>query len=376
MTACRFGVLGPLEVHRGDVRLALGGPKQRTVLAALLLEAGRVVSAERLAALVWGEAPDHAPATLQVYVSNLRRVLRDPTGSAAEVLDSRSPGYLITVPDDALDLRQVALLVAEAHRHRADGNGAVAANLLRLALGLWRGPTLADLRGVPRIAALATTIDRQHNAIRRELFALELELGRHLQLLAELDGAIAQEPHDEALVGLLMLALYRSGRQGDALAVYRTAVDRLVSDLGVDPGAELRTLESAVLRQDPVLDRGILDVPTTVQREDRGVRGACLVLANGVELELASRTWVIGRHPSCEVVLADPESSRRHAEIRPVRSGYLLVDLGSTNGTRIGSVEVREVLLQPGDGIVIGSTHMQYRAGVDGGHQCDRAAGS
>lgn len=365
MSACTYGVLGPVQAHVADRPVPLGGPKQRTVLAALLLEPGRVVGAERLIEYVWGErAPDHAAATLQVYVSNLRRAQRD-SGAGADVLVRRAPGYCIEVGEADLDLTAMNSLVRQAQSLRRDGDGAAAGNLLRLALGLWRGPGLADLRDRVEVAALVAPLDRRRTEVAQQLYEIELELGRHRALQGELETAVAAEPHDERLVELLVLAHYRSGRQGDALAAYRALADRLAADLGIDPGPRLRELEAAVLRQDPALDLAVpgIDVKATRQREDLGVRGACLVLPNGVELELGSRTWVIGRHPGCEVVLADPEASRRHAEVRAVRDGYLLMDLGSTNGTRVGSQEVREHRLADGDRIGVGTSELQFRVG-------------
>ncbi len=366
----RFGVLGPLEVHLEGRLVSIGGPKQRTVLAVLLLESGRVVPAERLAACVWGDdLPDRWPATLQVYVYNLRRALRgdDEAGEGdGEVIVGRRPGYLADVEPMALDLLQLDELTVQARNARDAGDGAAAAHLFRLGLSLWRGPTLADLVAQPQVANLAQTLDRRRAHLMRECFELELSLGRHRQLLPELEAASAQHPLDERLAGQLVVALYRNGRQADALATYRRTADRLAEELGIDPGAELRALEEAVLRQDPVLDLtvGAADPGVTVQRDDRGQRGAVLVLPNGVELELEARCWIIGRHPDCQVVLADPEASRRHAEVRAVPGGYVLVDLGSTNGTKVAGSDVREHPLADGDEILVGATVLVFRAGT------------
>jgi DNA-binding SARP family transcriptional activator len=364
----RFGVLGPLEVHLGSRLVSIGGPKQRTVLATLLLESGRVVPAERIAACIWGEElPERWQSTLQVYVYNLRRALRgDEIGEPDDgVLKGRRPGYLVEADPTTLDLLQLEQLTEEARELRAAGDGAAAAHLFRLALSLWRGPTLADLAGQSQVAALVVPLERRRTHLLSESFDLELALGRHRQLLPELEAAAASQPLDERLTGQLMIALYRNGRQAEALETYRRTAKRLAEELGIDPGASLRALEEAVLRQDPTLDLGAADVDPglTLQRDDRGQRGAVLVLPNGVELELQARTWVIGRHPECQVVLADPEASRRHAEVRPVPGGYVLVDLGSTNGTRVADEDVREHRLEDGDRIGVGTTVLLFRAG-------------
>jgi DNA-binding SARP family transcriptional activator len=364
----RFGVLGPLEVHHGSHLVSIGGPKQRTVLAALLLEPGRVVPAERIAEYIWGEElPERWQSTLQVYVYNLRRALRSQDAGDPEegVLKGRRPGYLVEADPTTLDLLQLEQLTAEARELRASGDGAAAAHLFRLALSLWRGPTLADLAGAPQVAALVLPLERRRTHLLSECFDLELALGRHRALLPELEAAAAVQPLDERLTGQLMIALYRNGRQAEALATYRRTAKRLRDELGIEPGATLRGLEQSVLRQDPTLDVGAAEVDPglTLQRDDRGLRGAVLVLPNGVELELKARTWVIGRHPECQIVLADPEASRRHAEVRPVPGGYVLVDLGSTNGTRIGDEDVREQRLEDGDAIGVGTTVLVFRAG-------------
>ncbi|HTY73436.1 MAG TPA: BTAD domain-containing putative transcriptional regulator [Actinomycetes bacterium] len=364
----RFGVLGPLEVHLDGALVPIGGPKQRTALAVLLLEPGRVVAAERIAECIWGEElPERWSATLQVYVYNLRRALRgsDCVDSDDGVLLGRRPGYAVEADAATLDLLQLEELTAQARERRDAGDGAAAAHLYRLALSLWRGPTLADLVVMPRVAALTVPIERRRTHLMSECFDLELALGRHRQLLPELEAACAAEPLDERLAGQLVVALYRAGRQADALVTYRRTARRLVEELGIDPGPDLRSLEAAVLRQDPSLDlpAPAADPGVTLQRDDRGLRGAVLVLPNGVELELAARTWLIGRHPDCQVVLADPEASRRHAEVRPVPGGYVLVDLASTNGTRVGDREVREHRLEDGDRIGVGTTTLVFRAG-------------
>lgn len=361
MTAWEYLVLGPLEVRHAGAPVALGGPKQRGVLASLLLDAGRVVPTSRIVEHVWdAEAGDSSLGSLQAYVSTLRRVLRDEGDQGDGRIEYVRPGYRVHVSPGELDLEQLDDAQGRAREARARGDLAAAAHLLRYALSLSRGPVLADLVDNPSFAPLVVPVERRVAALRHECYDVELVLGRHHALGPELEAASALDPLDERLAGQLMLALYRSGRQADALAVYQRVSDRLRDELGLEPGAALRGLHEGVLRQELALEAHdpAADVAATMTHDDRGVRGATLVLPNGVPIDLGSRTVVVGRHPECDVVLADPRVSRRHAEIRPVAGGYEVVDLGSSNGTRVGGDEVSRRRLADGDRIQVGSSEL------------------
>jgi SARP family transcriptional regulator, regulator of embCAB operon len=364
MTAWRFLLLGPLEVKRDGVLLPLGGPKQRSVLALLLLESGRLVPAGQIIEHVWGiDGADGAQASLQVYVSNLRKLLRDPDPSVDtdDRLAFVRPGYRLRVAPGELDLHQVDEVLVQARQLRASGDLAAASHLLRFGLSQWRGRALADLADLPSFAPLLVGLDRRREVLQHECYDVELDLGRHLTLVPELEAAVAESPLDERLAGQHMIALYRSGRQADALAAYRRTSDLLADELGIDPGQPLRSLQESILRQDLALDPAVagVDVAETMTHDDRGLRGATVTLPNGVALELGSRTWVVGRHPDCDIVLSDPLVSRRHAELRPVVGGYDLVDLGSSNGTRIGSDDVTKHRLTDGDEVEVGTTTLK-----------------
>jgi DNA-binding SARP family transcriptional activator len=361
VSAWRFLVLGPLEARRDGVPLALGGPKQRTVLAMLLLEAGHLVPANRIIEHVWGaDGLDGAQASLQVYVSTLRKQLRDPGADSDDRLAFVRPGYRLRVEPGELDLHEADDVLVQARALRASGDLAAASHLLRFGLSLWRGRALADLADLPTLAPLLVAVDSRREVLRHECYDVELDLGRHLALVPELEAAVTESPLDERLAGQHMVALYRSGRQADALSVYRRTSDLLRDELGIDPGQALRTLHEAILRQDIGLDQSVagVEVATTMTHDDRGVRGATLALPNGVLLELGSRSWVVGRHPDCDIVLSDPKVSRRHAELRPVVGGYDLVDLGSSNGTKIGEADISRHRLSDGNVIQVGTTEL------------------
>ena len=246
-TTLRFNVLGELEAVRDGAPLDLGPRKQRAVLAALLLSANRVVPTERLIDDLWGdEPPETARAALQVHVAGLRKAL----GEDSVRLVTRSPGYVLEVEPGALDLERFNELCAGA---RAESDGALRSELLAEALALWRDVPLAGLHGEPFAVAARPHLEELRLGALEQRIDADLELGRHAALVAELDTLVAEHPYRERFRGQQMLALYRSGRQADALAAYRAARQASIDDLGLEPGPELRSLERAMLEQDPAL---------------------------------------------------------------------------------------------------------------------------
>jgi DNA-binding SARP family transcriptional activator len=252
-----FRVLGPLEVVGDTGALLLGGPKRRSVLAILLLNANRVVSIDRLADDVYGEA---SPATvvtqLQGHVSQLRRLL-DPDHRAGEpgsLIETREPGYLIRIAPEQIDLHRFERWTEEAARSLARGDADKAAARLREALGLWRGPALADLAYEPFAQTAIARLDELRLAALEQRIEADLRMGRHVEVVPELEALVGEHPFQEHLRGHLMLALYRSGRQTDALAAFRDGRSALVGAFGVEPTPALQELERAILRQDPTLD--------------------------------------------------------------------------------------------------------------------------
>ena len=247
-----FRILGPLEVVGREGPIQLGGPKQRATLAILLLGANRVVSIDRLAdELYAGRAPVTAATQVHRQISELRKAL----GEEAR-LETRAPGYVIHVAAEQLDLKRFERLTEEAGRALARGEAETAFELQRDALALWRGPALADLEHEPFAQIAIARLEEVLLAALEQRLDAELALGRHRELIGELDELAAQHPLHEPLAVRLMLALYRSGRQADALDVYRLTRERLVGDFGIEPGRALRELERAILNQDASLDAG------------------------------------------------------------------------------------------------------------------------
>jgi WD40 repeat protein/DNA-binding SARP family transcriptional activator len=252
----RFGVLGPLEVIAEDGPVPLGGQKQRVLLALLLTRPGRVVSVDALVQGLWADAPPRSAAkTLQSYVVHLRRALEPgrPRGSAGAVLVTREPGYLLRVAPGELDAARFEELATTGRRLLGAGAPQEAAGMLREALALWRGEAFEEFPQVDGCASEARRLAELRLGAVEERVEADLALGRHRELVAELEDLVGGHPLRERLWGQLLLALYRCGRQADALLAYQRARATLVEELGLEPGVELRGLQAAILAQDPGL---------------------------------------------------------------------------------------------------------------------------
>jgi YVTN family beta-propeller protein len=244
-----YRVLGPLEVRDGDESLPLAGAKQRGLLALLLVHANHVLSRDRLIDELWGDhPPETAVQSLQVYVSRLRKLLPDGT------LLTRPPGYLLEIDPDTLDLHRFERLLADGREALAEGDAERASSVLREALELWRGPALAEFAFEPFAQAEIARLEDLRVAAVEERVDADLALGRHADLIGELEALISENRHRERLRGQLMLALYRSGRQAEALEAYQQARHALVDELGIDPSGALQRLEKAILVQDEALN--------------------------------------------------------------------------------------------------------------------------
>jgi WD40 repeat protein/DNA-binding SARP family transcriptional activator len=243
----QFRVLGAVEVLVGGHPISLGGPKQRTVLATLLVHPNQVVPAEDLIDQVWGEdPPDTARKTLQGYVTHLRRAL------GPDRLHWRAPGYVLSVVPRELDVAQFEALVRQAKA--TDASRDRASILYRRALEQWRGPAFADVGSDGAIAAEAHRLEELRLEALEARIAADLDAGRHDEVVPELTALTGERPLRERLWGQLMMALYRSGRQADASAAYHRAREVLADELGMDPSDELRGLHERILRNDPALE--------------------------------------------------------------------------------------------------------------------------
>jgi DNA-binding SARP family transcriptional activator len=263
-----FRILGPLEVSHEGRPVHIGGAKERALLAFLLLHAGEPVSVDRLIDELWGETP---PATarksVHVRVAGLRRALR------RDILLTRGDAYLVRLQPNQLDLHRFEQLLSDGSRALADGDPATADTTFDEALALWRGPALSDFTYEPFAQAAIARLEELRVQAHELRADAQLQLGLHARVIVELEHVVAVHRFRERLRGQLMLALYRDGRQAEALEVYRRTREEFVAELGIEPGPTLQNLQQAILRQDPSLDaplpapdRSVLVAPQEAHR--------------------------------------------------------------------------------------------------------------
>jgi DNA-binding SARP family transcriptional activator len=318
-------ILGPLEVVGEQGPVDLGGPRRRSVLAILALAANSVVSIDRLADALYGEEPPATAVTqVQRQVSDLRKALGD-------AIETRAPGYLLRVEPGRLDLDRFERLTADGGAALARGDHAQAAARLREALGLWRGSALDDLAAEPfATAAIARLDDLRLAALERRIEA-DIGLGAHHDVVPELEALVRLHPTNEGFTAQLMLALYRSGRQHEALTAFRELRARLVDDYGIEPTPALRALEGAVLRQDSVLDA---PAPVTAST---GTVLACSRTESGLAW-LAALAAPLARAPDRELLLV-----------------RLLTDASELGEAAAGVARLREAAAVPARGAAFAS---------------------
>lgn len=276
-----FRILGPLEVADERVRVPLGPEKQRAVLALLLLDANHPVAVDRLIDGLWGDRPPgRAVKAIHTYVSRLRKAV------PGDRLRTRPPGYVMELAPGELDLHRFQHLLAAGQQALGDGDPGAASAMLHQALGLWRGTPLAEFAGEPFAVAEQGRLEELHLRAREARLDADLALGRHAEVIGELERLVSEHPLRERFYSQLMLALYRSGRQAEALTVYQHGRSFLVEQLGIEPSRALHELQGAILRQDPSLDV-VLPSPSTAVRRIRA-RSPDLFVGRVHELERLS----------------------------------------------------------------------------------------
>lgn len=350
-------ILGPLHLAVSGRSVRLGGPRQRAVVAALAIRGGRIVPAAVVVEDVWGpDASDGALHSLQQHLSELRKALDAPG-----LLQTHEAGYQLAVDSLDADLFEAAARAGAV----AASSGAHDEAVRRWdeALQCWRGDVLADVAPTDAIRATATRLAELRATVEEDRIDSLLSLGRAREVVALVEPLILQHPYRERLRGQQMLALYRSGRQRDALDAFGRARATLVEGLGIEPSPELREMEQLILQQsDRLEDRGpsVMSVTPTATFRPEGGPVASLALPDGQVLVLAEGTTVVGRDPAAGVRLVDSRVSRRHAEIVTMGGESMVVDLGSTNGTFVNGEPVDRAVLVDGDDLSIGGVGLQF----------------
>jgi DNA-binding SARP family transcriptional activator/ABC-type transport system substrate-binding protein/streptogramin lyase len=315
-----FRLLGPLEALRDGHPVALGGSKPRALLALLLLSANEVVSRDRLIEALWpDQPPGSAEHSLDVQISRLRKALLPD-----EPVLTRDRGYVLRIEPEQIDAHEFERFLEEGRRANAAGRPEAALGALGAALSLWHGPALGDLSYEEFARSEAERLDELRLVATEERVDAELALGSHHTLIPELQALSAKHPLRERLQGQLMLALYRSGRQAEALQVYSDTRLRLVAELGIEPGSALKALEQSMLQQDPALDR---PRPLLATRRRRALAGAGTLALAGAAVALVVGLTQGGAESA--QALAEPDSN---------------VILSASTATVVGEAEVRDTV--------------------------------
>ncbi|WP_067683736.1 BTAD domain-containing putative transcriptional regulator [Nocardia miyunensis] len=349
--------------------VAVGGPKPRALLAALTVNRRRAVSSQALADIVWNEdPPDSYQASLQVFVSNIRKTLRNSGLDPAAVLRTESAGYRLEIADGGCDLGRFDAARRAGSEAVAAGDHRGASELFAAALAEWSGKALDDLSGLHFAESFATAMDEERLLVASARIDAEIACGRASSVVGELVSMTGEHPLREPLWVQLITALYLSGRQADALEACRRVRAVLADELGIDPGPALIELEQRVLRQEPLntadiakVERMAQAMTETVTETPRSARTGQLRLPDGRVVPIPKGGLKIGRMTDNDLVLDDPKVSRYHAHILPSRAGLLIKDLHSANGIYINEEPIDNgSVLADGDAVRIGATILRF----------------
>jgi SARP family transcriptional regulator, regulator of embCAB operon len=358
-----LGLLGPLEMSVDGVPVAMGTPKQRAVLAMLLMNRNTPVGVDRLITALWeGWPPSGARASIHSYVSNLRKLLSGHGIDPRVVLAAAPPGYRLSIPESACDLgRFIAEKTAGVHA-AASGQFEQASRHLSAALTQWRGPVLDDLRDFQFVETYATSLVEEKILVHTAKAEAEIACGRASAVVTELEALTQEHPYREQLWAQLITAYYLTDRQSDALAAYRRVKAILAEDLGIDPGQTLRDLNERILRQerlDVKKSAKSTAVGTVTVLDQRTMVSGQKALAylnepSGRRHPLQAAATRIGRLSDNDVILDSPNVSRHHAVIVDTGTNYIINDLRSSNGVHVQHQRIRATAtLHDGDHIRI-----------------------
>jgi SARP family transcriptional regulator, regulator of embCAB operon len=360
-TGIRFGLLGPLSLTVADAPVALGTPKQKAVLAALLINRNRAVGTEWLVDAAWDQSPVPAARTsIHSYVSNLRRLLGSAGVDPNAVLASAPPGYRLNVADGDCDLDHFIVEKNAGIEAAAAGRSEEASRHLSAALAEWRGPVLDDLGDFEFVKTFATALMEDHMLVHTSRAEAEIACGRAHTVIGDLETLAAQHPYREPLWAKLITAYYVVERQSDALEAYRRLKTALADDLGIDPGPTVSELYARILRQERLDTKRVAkttamhamsSVRTAISREPAV---ATLRDDTGRHYPLIAAETRIGRLAENDIVLNYDDVSRRHAVIIDTGGSFVVTDLGSANGVQVQRERIRpSATLADGDCISI-----------------------
>jgi len=374
-TALEYGVLGPLSVSVAGGFVALGTPKQRAVLALLLMNRNRIVSADSLVSAAWdGDPVPAARASVHTYVSNIRRLLGSGGANPHAVLQAAPPGYRLNVPVGQCDLDRFVAEKAAGLRAAAAGDFEDAADHLAGALNCWRGPALADLRDFVFAERFATALAEEKILAHLMRAEAETACGRPESVIGELEELAVEHPYREPLWAKLITAYYIADRQSDALNAHRRLKTVLADELGIDPGPTIDALHQQILRQEPldIKRAATATAASTLVTGDAGTlpltARAELLDGDGRRYRLDKTTTRIGRLPDNDVVLDDPDVSRNHAVIIDTGNSFVIADLRSANGVHLHERRLRSTArLADGDRIRICDHELIFSAHGDAG---------
>jgi SARP family transcriptional regulator, regulator of embCAB operon len=358
-----LGLLGPLEMSVDGTLVPLGTPKQRAVLAMLLMNRNSPVGVDRLITALWDDwPPSGARASIHSYVSNLRKLLSGAGIDPRTVLAAAPPGYRLSIDENACDLgRFISEKTAGVHAAAAS-RFEEASRHLSAALAEWRGPVLEDLRDFQFVDTFATALVEEKVLVHTAKAEAEIACGRAFGVITELEALTTEHPYREPLWAQLITAYYLDDRQSDALAAYRRVKEILADDLGIDPGPTLRDLNERVLRQERLdvkqsaLSTAVVTATVLEQRTmGAGEKApAYLCDASGRRYPLHESATRIGRLSDNDIVLDTPKVSRHHAVIIDTGSNYIINDLRSSNGVHVRHERIRAAAtLHDGDHIRI-----------------------
>lgn len=345
-----FGVLGPLQMTFDGAPATLGTPKQRAVLAMLVMNRNRSVSTDSLITAAWEEwPPAEARASLHSYISNLRKLLSNAGADPKAVLVNAPPGYRLNAADTDCDIGRFVVRKAAGVHAAAAGHFEEASRYLAEALAEWRGPVLDDLRDFQFVEAFATALTEDKVVAHTARAEAEIACGRGYAVIAELEGLTVEHPYREPLWAQLITAYYMAERQSEALDAYQRLKTTLADDLGIDPGPTVRALHERILRQESldvkkaarttaVHKVADIDMRTAVNTSS-GV--AALRSASGRVYHLTATATRIGRLPDNDIVLDDGNVSRHHAVIIDTGTSFVITDLRSANGVDVRGERIR-----------------------------------